>query len=194
MKKLIIAASVVVAAVVCQAATIKWNSTNAKLVDPKTGSTQSSLSSGSIMLVVLSDTKGWADGTWSAKAGSVTELASATIGSNKTAGKITGVTYTWQYESDKTGSSVKDGNMLAVVFKDSSGAYDQLEYFTTKAAVTDTMTVSGLDSLGDTWTQTFNFAQGDAASGGIYAPVPEPTSAMLVLLGFTGLALKRKRA
>ena len=192
MKKLIIAAALVAAAIVGQSATVDWNAASTVFVD-QNGNTQTSIPSGSIVLVLLSNNTGWDAGTWSASAGSLTELASATIGSGKSKGKISGTTYSFSYnETNPSASALKNGDVLAVVFKDADGNYSQLAYYTSKSAVTDTLTVSGLAD--NTWATIFNFAQGDAASGGIYAPVPEPTSAMLVLLGFTGLALKRKRA
>ena len=76
------------------------------------------------------------------------------------------------------------------MFKDSSGAYDQLEYYSSKSAVTETLIVSGLKE--NNWADELIFGQGSASSGGIYAPVPEPTSAMLLVFGLCGLALKRK--
>ena len=188
MKKFMLAVAMICAATVGQAAAVSWSSDSVQIVDPKTGDTLTSLSSGSIWLVVLTDTTGWSEGTWSAAKGSVTELASASIGAGKTAGIVAGTRYSFTY--DETGATgLKNGDVLAVVFKDSSGAYDQLEYYSSKSAVTDTLTVSGMSDT--TWSQTFAFGQD---GGSITTPVPEPTSAMLVLLGFAGLALKRKRA
>lgn len=188
MKKLMLAVALICTAIIGRAAAVSWSSGSVRIVDPKTGDTLTSLSSGSIWLVVLSDKTGWSEGTWSAAKGSVTELASANIGAGKTAGIVAGTRYSFTY--DETGATgLKNGDVLAVVFKDSSGAYDQLEYYSSKSAVTDTLTVSGMSDT--TWSQTFAFGQD---GGSITTPVPEPTSAILVLLGFAGLALKRKRA
>lgn len=190
MKKLMLAVAVVGAAIIGQAATVTWNSNATKLVD-KDGNVQTGLSSGSIMLVLLSDSTGWSDGTWSAAKGSVTELASASIGTGKAAGKITGSAYKFDYDAaDASSSPLKNNDVLAVVFKDADGKYSQLTY-NTGAAVTETLTVSGLDQ--NNWSGSLVFGQATGVSG-IIAPVPEPTSAMLVLLGVAGLALKRKRA
>ena len=190
MKKLLIAASLIAATTLSQAATVDWSSNTTKLVDA-TGTVQTSVTGGSIVLVLLSNSTGWTEGTWSAAKGTVTELASATIGTGKSKGKISGATYTFTYDDTNVSASpLKNGDVLAVVFRDSAGAYDQLEYYTSKSAVTETLTVSGLDSTA--WTGELLFGQGTASAGGIYAPVPEPTSAMLLVLGLCGLALKRK--
>ena len=190
MKRLIIAATFAVAATIGQAATVSWSANTTKFVD-STGTVQTSVTGGSIVLVLLSNSTGWTEGTWSAAKGSVTELASATIGSGKSKGNITGTTYTFTYdETNVSASPLKDGDVLAVVFKDSSGAYDQLEYYSSKSAVTETLTISGLAD--NAYEGELLFGQGSAKAGGITSPVPEPTSALLLMLGLCGLALKRK--
>ena len=59
-----------------------------------------------------------------------------------------------------------------------------LVFSSASAGLSQTADIQLADS-GGTWTVGFNFSPG---------PVPEPTSAMLLLLGVTGLMLKRKRA
>ena len=187
MKKLVIAAVALCAAVATQAASVDWNSGSKFFVDADGNKT--TLASGtSIALIVLSDNTGWAAGTWEAAAGSVTELATASIGTGKNAGKITGSQYKFSYGDQP----FADGSVLAVVFKDASGKYDQLVYQASGAAMTDTMTVAGLAAAENIWAETFSFATG----GNVMAPetsdVPEPTSGLLVLLGVAGLALRRR--
>ena len=66
----------------------------------------------------------------------------------------------------------------------------------TNGKVVDSLTVTGLADDEDLYAKTLNFATAGnftaAVSGS--SSVPEPTSAMLVLVGLCGLALKRKRA
>ena len=192
MKKLIIVAAIAVAATISQAAVVSWTAVSTKLYDASTGEA-TGLKSGSIVLAILSDTTGWSDGTWKATSG-VTELATATVASSKSIGTISGADYNFFYDEDNpTSSPLKNGDVLAVVFKDADGNYSQLTYYTTKSAVTETLTVSGLNS--NVWTDELVFGQaGDGKIVAGTASIPEPTSAMLVLLGFAGLALKRKRA
>ena len=62
--------------------------------------------------------------------------------------------------------------------------------------VVDSLTVSGLSSLEDLYAETLNFATAGNFTAAVSesSSAPEPTSAMLVLVGLCGLALKRKRA
>ena len=190
MKKLIIVAAIAVAATISQAAVVSWTAVSTKLYDASTGEA-TGLKSGSIVLAILSDTTGWSDGTWKATSG-VTELATATVASAKSVGTITGTDYKFEYDDENpTASALKNGDILGVLFKDADGNYSQLTYYTTKSAVTETLTVSGLNS--NVWTGELAFGQaGDGKIVAGTASIPEPTSAMLLVLGLCGLALKRK--
>jgi len=87
-----------------------------------------------------------------------------------------------------------NGDIFGVVFKDSS---DKLYYLQTGASgnMSPTYTISGL--VDDTSTlDPFNFASSafSISTAPSAAVVPEPTSALLLVLGMAGLALRRKRA
>ena len=87
---------------------------------------------------------------------------------------------------------LKNGDVLKVMAKDSSGTYYDLAAAANDPGndptVFNTLTVSGLSD--DTWTND-EFVY---ATGNFSAAVPEPTSGLLFLIGVAGLALRRRRA
>ncbi len=182
MKKLMVAMTAVALAGATQAAALAWNS-SAYLWDTSTDAKATSISGGAIMLCLIKDGADWTKGVTDLDTGVlVTSGMAAVIG--KVKGSDEG-TFSWTY-SDGT---LKNGDVLTVLFKDTAGTYSQLEYVSS-GKVTDTYTVSGL-SGDESVLDTFNFA---TAGNFKTAAVPEPTSGLLMLLGVAGLALRRRRA
>ena len=182
MKKLAIMGAVLCAAVAAQAASIQWNS-SAKIADASGIALTSSadytklLGGGSIVLAVLGD------GSYSGKnytvlGGSVTFKTSP----KKQAGLLMG-----KYSFEFSNTTLRDGDVLGVLFKDASGNLSQLIYTADKSFVSDTLTISGLNS--DDFLGNFTYA-----ASGTFTVVPEPTSGLMLLLGLAGLALRRKQA
>ena len=186
MKKLMIAAAIVCAAAMSQAAQFKWmNSTGANWVDNsgvmynKTDHT----APGSLVLVLLG-TDGTAD--WS-KAAEVADQTGTFSYSTKGGAKNNVVgTYSFTYGDSGT---PQNNYVYGVMFKDGkTGELSQLVDATTGNALAATYTVSGLGD--NAWAGAdYYFASANYTT----ASVPEPTSGLLLLLGVAGMALRRKQ-
>ena len=182
MKKLMIALATVAFAAVTQAATVNWGGAIAN------GDADTEMSAGS---------KAWL--IWSAEAfsGVATKLDTV-AGTANNGGSIVSTynitaddieSYTFSSTYTVTGAGV-DG-YYAILVADGSDL--------TKASYMDMGSVSGTSAMSATTELVYNITWDDETaylSQGGYntAVVPEPTSGLLMLLGFAGLALRRRRA
>ena len=188
-----IAAAIVCAAAMSQAASLAWTSAG-YLWDTTANAKATSITGGSIVLALINDGADWTKGVTVLDTGAlVASGMAANIG--KVQGSMSGK-FEWSFAD----GTLKNGDVLTVLFKDAKGEFSQLHYVDadgklTDTLVTDTYTMSGL-SADDSTLDAFKFASSTAAGSSNFAPqaVPEPTLAMLLLLGVAGLALKRRRA
>ena len=196
MKKLMIAAAIVCAAAMSQAAQFQWlsntGSANTYLWDKSTGDKATAITGGKIVLCLLGNTTSGYD--WNnavVLTGTGHEGVLTTSGKPSAIGKV-GSTYAFTF-GDASPLGVKNGDIIGVMFQSAAdNSLAQLKYVADDTLVSDVYTVSGLNS--DNWqAANFNFA----TQGNFYiatSAVPEPTSGLLLLLGVAGLALKRRRA
>ena len=182
MKKLMIAAAIVCAAVMGQAASVAWN---ADWVYSKYGSVNtyddgSTVNYWVVNMISATDTSGLSVD----KDGNLVNSASYAVvdsGSFST------------FSSGSANGTIANGNYLAMVIYDAAnGLYGVSDANAVSGIVADPPTAGSLAA---------SFQNDGGAEGYLIAntpvptsPVPEPTSGLLMLLGVAGLALKRKHA
>ena len=189
MKKLIVGIAIAVATAMTQAAQFSWKTANYNHLTDDKGTEittadgfTSLLAGGSIVAVLV-------DGT------TYTDLATSSF-------RATGAATTKQgiygsYTFNTATSTLKDGDVINIMFKDADGKYSWLVDGDGNDIVAS-YTVSGLDTFDpkNSWSASYTFGTaGTSASPKTFTTAaPEPTSGLLLLLGMAGLALKRKRA
>ena len=187
MKKLMIAAAIVCAAVVSQAASVSWNvdwaySNNGTTID--TFDAPDEMTYWIVNMVGSTDTSGLSVD----KDGNLVNSASyAVVGTGSFSESAT----------DLASGNIANGNYLAMVIYDAAnGLYGVSEANLVSGIVEAPPTAGSLAA-------SFSNDGGSNPDGAPYmsantpvptSPVPEPTSGLLMLLGVAGLALKRKRA
>ena len=189
MKKLIIAVAIVCAAAVSQAASISWSSNNKSLTDAEGNLLRSASALENIVLVNLGSTADFTGVTASQiipTTGATKTTMNINTATNSKGGRISG-TITFTYNGNEY-DAIKNGDYLALMFYDGKD-FAQLKYSSDDSAVSATYKVAGLSNDAST-------VAGAAIgmTGNFYGAVPEPTSGLMLLLGFAGLALRRKRA
>ena len=195
MKRLMIAAVAVCAAAMTQAASISWTSNNMSLTDAGGVAQGGQLTGYTLVLVNLGSTIDWDKATVipsvaSATSEKTTFSFNTSTGSKR--GRVNGQV-NFSYASGADNNFIDNGDYLALMFQDSEGNLSKLTYTATGAEVGNEAVfhVSGLSNNQSSIPAT------DAKiglTGNFTAAVPEPTSALLMLLGVAGLAIRRRRA
>ena len=194
MKKLIIAAAIVCAAVVSQAAAMKWTATN--VYSDKTGTTKAS---GYSAYAFLASASAGSEATL-AKVTSIAAITAlladdgdvnAVIAKSLSKGAVNNglANISTTYGDDKWDNTTSQST-FAIIFNNAD-ATKATEFLVVPAGGTATaVTFTDKDN-----SKTVAFgSQASNLGWTAVAAVPEPTSGLLLLLGIAGLALKRKRA
>jgi hypothetical protein len=203
MKKLMMVAAIALAAVSANAASFIWKTGNYTNVLNPDGSAvttaagyTSLMNGGNIVLVLLSD------GTYGGTMTALTGTSGDTAAFKATGGATIKYGLNTVFGFDGDGSLLKNGDKIGVAYQSATGELSQLILTDTTGAdlgkLDSVYTVSGLSD--DSWAgEAFTFTTAGTSSAKTYitiasAPVPEPTSGLLMLLGMAGLALRRRRA
>ena len=179
-----IVAAVALCASFVNAAAFTWASTANLTTDGSTVATSAALNGGTFALVYLGDTVNW---DW--KNATVVDTATPTFTSSM-GSSFAKTTKSFTFSMDDYGN----GDVFGVVFKSSDNKLFYLQ--DGDANSMPTYTISGLENDNSQLSQ-FNFASSAfsiSTAPSAAVAVPEPTSALLLVLGMAGLALRRKRA
>ena len=179
MKKLMIAAAIICAAAMSQAASISWKANGNYVTKEGTVQTAVTADAGKFVLVYLGNgTADWTSAT-------VVNEGTVAYGTGKSGAFATASgSYSFTYGAE--GAPI-NGDIFGVMFQDGEGNLRQLET-TAGAPILTEFEITGMSI--NTWTGSLTFAN----SNYTVASVPEPTSALMLLLGVAGLALRRRRA
>ena len=191
MKKLMVAACAVALAVVANAGSYSWGFSSDSSMDPFGGGYQGYLMHGTALLfdgIVTPTYNG--DGTWSFSG--VTGLKQ-TSQQNEMTGQF-GVINTRLDEGWVTALSGQDYTLILTY---DNGVTD-INGYEGEFFIYSSQSTQGYDPVSEAKWANFLYEPavgvGDWKTAAAAAPVPEPTSGLLLLLGVAGLALKRKRA
>ena len=177
MKKLMIAAAIVCAAVVSQGASILWKSNYNYVTKDGTVQTAATADAGKFVLVYLGDGKADWENAKVVNEGAIT-YSTSMGGSAKATG-----TFAFDY-----GGDYDNGSIFGVMFQDAGGNLSQLVTpGDSPTPIAVEFAIAGMSDDRYQGTMTFSSSNYTVAS------VPEPTSALMLLLGVAGLALRRKQ-
>ena len=190
MKKLMIAALAVAFAAVAQAASFNWQntgmSTTGVIYDYTASSTK--LSAGMVAVLIDSAVTSQTELLKAARKDGFNLNSYAISGASTTVNTSSKIAKTADFTYGDVGTEysfyfvILDGANNQILISETANAQGQL-------GATDTASFAG----SKTWSNKA-FGDADYTSAGWYSTVPEPTSALLLLLGMAGLALKRKQA
>jgi len=191
MKKLMVAAAIVCAAVMAQASTFQWGTKSTGttgVIWDGTSLKNAKATYGQVAVYLLdSATYSTSDAFTALKAGTFDASKAISTTTLSTASKITAKNFEY-------GTIGKTYDMYFVsIFDDDPNTFYMSSVKTGNMALeSGTTALEWTDVAGNSKT-TLKAADGYQGAG-VYTAVPEPTSGLLLLLGVAGMALRRRRA
>ena len=184
MKKLMIAAAIVCAAVMGQAAQVAWGVDWAYSNDGASINTYDDGSSVSYWVLNLVDSTSVSGVAVDTTGNLVNDNAYAVVGTGSF--NISG--------GGVADGTIANGNYLALVIYDADNSLWGVSAAEVVAGIVNDPPTQGSIADATFGAAFYNDAEGYMVANQALQAVPEPTSGLLLLLGMAGLALKRKRA
>ena len=194
MKKLMIAVAIVCAAAFANAASYKWNAADSSMYGEAGNMDYPAIAEGTVAYFAFVEVYSQTDLVADYAAGTVNYSKFAT-GANNTVNASGGINPSAEFTADYTA----DKQAYFAIFEAATG-----NLFISSEATATYIAVgaSSVNFADQTDVSDWEAFLGDAKAGysqaGWYktatAPIPEPTSGLLMLLGMAGLALRRRRA
>lgn len=184
MKKIMIALAAVALAVSAQAATTKWSTSAVTFNGTKLG--------GLTVELYIVGLNGAADALYDTR----TTLNAPPVTKGKLTSDVGSMQGSYKYNSTVAGGALWDaasgdlGREYYMVIKYNDGTKDYT--YTSSAVASSGLSDTAMGSLSFTFSDSVTDVAG--TKNAWVSSVPEPTSAMLMLVGLAGLALRRRRA